>query len=160
MVAFIGEKAFLSNMHPCELSIIYNGVVYNFHCSEAAYQAMKCPERIDEFTELNGPKSKALGRKVELRSDWSSVLIDVMRYVINCKFRQNPELAERLMAVEGEIVEYNEWKDTFWGVYEGVGENHLGRLLMELRNDLVNGKTQFCPTHLGLDLYRKEKENA
>ncbi len=35
---------------------------------------------------------------------------------------------------EGEIVERNTWNDTFWGVCKGKGENHLGILLMEIRD--------------------------
>ena len=32
-----------------------------------------------------------------------------------------------------ELVEGNEWGDVFWGVCKGVGDNHLGKLLMEFR---------------------------
>ena len=40
----------------------------------------------------------------------------------------------KLQLIEGEIVEENTWGDTFWGVCKGVGENHLGKLLMEIRD--------------------------
>lgn len=30
----------------------------------------------------------------------------------------------------------NYWKDTYWGVCNGVGENHLGKLLMKIREKL------------------------
>lgn len=39
-----------------------------------------------------------------------------------------------------ELIEGNYWHDTYWGVCEGVGENHLGKLLMEIRNELYIGK--------------------
>jgi hypothetical protein len=32
----------------------------------------------------------------------------------------------------------NHWKDTFWGVYNGVGKNMLGKLLMQVREELQN----------------------
>ena len=38
------------------------------------------------------------------------------------------------------LVEGNYWKDTFWGVDEKLGgKNHLGRILMEIREELKDG---------------------
>lgn len=36
--------------------------------------------------------------------------------------------------MKGDIVEHNTWNDTFWGVCNGTGENHLGEILMDLRD--------------------------
>lgn len=33
--------------------------------------------------------------------------------------------------------EGNTWGDKFWGVCDGEGENHLGKLLMEVRAELT-----------------------
>ena len=33
-----------------------------------------------------------------------------------------------------------EWSRTFWGVCNGSGENHLGRLLMKVREELIQQK--------------------
>lgn len=50
-----------------------------------------------------------------------------------------PELKEMLLATgDEELVEGNYWHDTIWGVCDGVGENHLGKMLMEIREDLRN----------------------
>jgi predicted NAD-dependent protein-ADP-ribosyltransferase YbiA (DUF1768 family) len=35
-----------------------------------------------------------------------------------------------------ELIEGNWWGDTYWGVCNGVGENHLGKLLMKIRDYL------------------------
>lgn len=52
------------------------------------------------------------------------------------KFR-NPELRDKLVATgDAEIVEGNWWGDKFWGVCRGVGENHLGKILMRIRTEL------------------------
>ena len=42
--------------------------------------------------------------------------------------------------ISAEIIEGNYWHDTFWGVDEetGVGENNLGKILMEVRANLNN----------------------
>jgi hypothetical protein len=34
------------------------------------------------------------------------------------------------------LIEGNTWGDTYWGVCNGEGYNHLGRLLMDLRDEL------------------------
>ena len=53
------------------------------------------------------------------------------------KFRGDIDLRSLLVATgDRELIEGNTWGDTFWGVDKntGQGENHLGRILMELRD--------------------------
>ena len=131
---FAGEFDWLSNFFPCKVE--FEGLT--FDNSEAAFQAAKCldmKER-ERFFGLSGGQAKRLGKKVELRLDWEDVKIDVMREVLKVKF-SNPELAEKLVATGNtQITEGNSWNDTFWGVCRGKGQNHLGKLLMELRDNL------------------------
>lgn len=50
------------------------------------------------------------------------------------KFHPGSELAEKLVATSpAELIEGNTWGDRFWGVCNGKGFNHLGRLLMQRR---------------------------
>jgi hypothetical protein len=78
-------------------------------------------------------KAKKLGRTVSLRSDWEDVKLDVMRKLIRQKF-ENPFLRPLLMLTGDAILEeHNYWHDTIWGIYAGIGENWLGRILMEER---------------------------
>lgn len=104
--------------------------------SESAFQALLSPDHIDEYVPLDGFAAKKLSKIHARGADRSNTAIDAMTYVLRCKFTQNPELASKLMALDGDIVEYNEWYDTFWGVCNGVGENHLGKCLMEIRDEL------------------------
>jgi len=134
---FRGEYNWLSNFFNCRVE--FEGLT--FENSEAAFQAGKCFNPIEKtkFIGLTGGKSKRLGKKVELRPDWESVKIDVMRQVLKCKFTQNPELGEKLIATgDAELIEGNNWRDFYWGVCNGKGQNHLGKLLMEVRAELVN----------------------
>ena len=58
------------------------------------------------------------------------------------KFVQHPELAARLVLTGVmPLVEGNAWHDVFWGVdvRTGEGENHLGRILMAIRNEMQQG---------------------
>ena len=134
---FKGEFHWLSNFYSCPVP--FEGLT--FSNTEAAFQAAKTldMEERERFLGLSGGQAKRLGRRVELRSDWEAVKIEVMREVLRCKFSQNPELKAKLIATgNSELIEGNNWNDRFWGVCNGKGQNHLGRLLMELRAELVN----------------------
>jgi hypothetical protein len=41
-----------------------------------------------------------------------------------------------LLTGDEELIEGNFWGDVFWGVCNGVGKNHLGKILMEVRSEL------------------------
>jgi len=133
--SFRGKFHWLSNFYSC--SVHYEGLT--FGNTEAAFQAAKCldmKER-ERFFGLSGGQAKRLGRRVELRSDWETVKIEIMRQVLKSKFTHNPELREKLIATGNtELIEGNNWNDRFWGVCRGVGKNHLGKLLMEVRAKL------------------------
>ena len=79
-------------------------------------------------------------RKKKLRRDWESVKVSVMREAIRAKFTQHEELRERLLATgEAKIVEHTE-RDAYWGDGgDGSGKNMLGRILMEIREELRSG---------------------
>lgn len=130
---FKGDNAFLSNFYVAP--VIYEGI--RFENSEAAFQAAKCPKRMREFCGLSPQAAKRLGRRVEMRPDWEAIKYDVMYQVCKEKFTQNPDLLGKLLATgDAELVEGNTWGDQVWGVCKGVGENHLGKTLMRIRNEL------------------------
>jgi predicted NAD-dependent protein-ADP-ribosyltransferase YbiA (DUF1768 family) len=55
------------------------------------------------------------------------------------KFSRNPELRVKLLNTgDLQLVEGNYWGDTFWGVCNGKGENHLGKILMRVRKELAD----------------------
>lgn len=133
--SFRGEHDYLSNFYSCPVE--YDGLTYQN--TEAAFQAAKCVDRNEreKFVSLSPGQAKKLGRKVDLREDWETVKIDVMRDVLKSKFSLNFELREKLIATNDvELIEGNHWNDRFWGVCRGKGQNHLGKLLMELREIL------------------------
>lgn len=138
--SFEGEYGFLSNFYEC--SVEYNGMT--FGSSEAAFQAQKCVDDEDKikFKYLRPKGAKRFGKTVKLRPDWDEVKVEVMRGVLKAKFTQNPELKSMLLATgDNELVEGNRWGDRFWGVCKGTGQNNLGKLLMELRDDLRDAKS-------------------
>ena len=133
--SFFGPYRFLSNFEPC--TVEYDGMTYN--CSEAAYQAAKTTDaslRI-AFTTMNGSKAKYAGQKLPIRADWNDVKVDAMYQIVKDKFSRNPELKEKLLSTGTlQLIEGNYWGDKFWGVCNGEGENHLGKILMRVRREL------------------------
>jgi ribA/ribD-fused uncharacterized protein len=131
---FLGRYDFLSNFYICPVE--YNGIEY--HSAEAAFQAQKTldPEQRKKFAHLNSSESKRLGRQVQLRRDWEEVKVDIMRDVLKSKFSHNILRRTLLNTGDEELIEGNSWGDRFWGVYNGIGENNLGKLLMEIREEM------------------------
>ena len=131
---FRDEYFFLSNFYPVEIKL--DGIVYPN--AEAAFQAQKTldVEERRNFSMLKNPvQAKRLGRKVKLRDDWEEVKLDIMTEVISQKFLQHPHLIEMLLQTgDEELVEGNKWGDRFWGVCKGKSENHLGKILMKIRD--------------------------
>lgn len=128
---FRNEFYFLSNMYPCN--------VHGYKCAEAAFQAAKCANPADRkpFKTMNGFDAKKMGKYVQLRPDWEEIKLDVMYAALKCKFTENAWLGKKLVATgDAYLEEANTWGDTFWGTVGGLGENHLGKLLMVLREEL------------------------
>lgn len=133
-----------SNMRGLDSPFLYQGI--QFHTVENFYQAMKMPkDRPDlraEIAALNPYKSKKEIRKKEKypwREDWDKELsIKVMRYGLKQKFKLGTSWGLKLLNYNKDIVEWNNWRDTFWGkdIYTGEGENWLGKLLMEIKEEI------------------------
>lgn len=135
---FRGEFRFLSNFYPA--TVVMDG--FRFTDTEAAFQSQKEPEKAHMFEGLDPAASKALGRKVNIRSDWDEVKDDVMRRVVRLKFEQNTDLRKRLIDTgDAVLIEGDNWHDNYWGACtcEGCerkkGKNMLGNILMELRSE-------------------------
>ena len=55
---------------------------------------------------------------------------------LRIKFAPGTIWYARLEMEEGEIVEWNNWGDKIWGkTLNGEGENHLGKILMKIRDE-------------------------
>ena len=135
--SFRDEYRFLSNFW--DAPVTCNGLTHQ--SNEAAFQAQKCmtEEEKMQFTTLLANEAKRLGRCVQLRPDWENVKLSIMEEIVRAKFTQNEDLKQRLLATGDEVLEEgNTWHDTFWGVdaKTRVGENHLGRILIRVRQEL------------------------
>lgn len=132
---FRGDYYFLSNMYPEVLYI--NGEMYP--SAEHAFQASKSLDkdvRLGMAVCRSAKEAKQAGRLINLRLDWEDVKVDVMYNILKAKFA-DPELAQKLRDTgDEELIEENNWGDTFWGVCKGKGKNMLGNLLMKVRKEI------------------------
>lgn len=126
--SFIGEYRFLSNFYPSPID--------GYPTVEHAFQALKADNSEDmEYirTRPTPGEAKRAGRKVKMKAGWNDIRLSVMRALVFKKF-ENEALKQKLLATgDAELIEGNTWNDTFWGVCKGVGENNLGKILMDAR---------------------------
>ena len=135
---FHGNYYFLSNFYPSPFRTPKGTLVQTV---EHAFQACKTRDADEQNMVLNARTpgdAKRAGRRVQLRHDWGKVKLNIMHQLVALKFEQSPALAAKLLLTTGvHLVEDNTWNDTFWGRCNGQGENHLGRILMQVRHSLT-----------------------
>lgn len=137
-----GPYGFLSNLHKVPVTVEGR----TFPCAEYAYQFLKpiAPEVAEWLMAAPSPSLCAQAAHAlfgwQIRSDWAAVKVERMRAVLHAKFAQSATLREWLLFTgDAELIEESTM-DAFWGVGKsGKGKNMLGRLLMDLREELKGG---------------------
>ena len=148
---FEGRYRFLSNFYPCKIE--HQGITYP--SVENFYVAMKVNDQQlingkyytpGDFREMiarisNPAEVKKLGSKIKLRTGWDEKKLEVMNWGVRQKFKDET-LSEMLLSTgDQELIEGTWWHDKFWGICictkcANKGENHLGKILMEVREEL------------------------
>lgn len=135
ITAFKGQWEALSNFYYCP--ILWNG--YSWPTAEHIYQASKTldPVWYRKIRLASTPgKAKHLGRLCPISPDWEIVKLSVMEHILRQKFKNAVPAGVLGRTGNAELIEGNTWGDTYWGVCNGVGENHLGKLLMRIRPEV------------------------
>ena len=107
------EYAYLSNFYRVPQVLMSHGIHYRYKSNEHFYQASKAIDQADHdriasaWTPLAAKRRGRSLRTFGFRNDWTEARVDVMRRGLRAKL--------------------------FWG---RRGKNMLGRLLMELREEL------------------------
>ena len=144
-----GGLSNMSNAFP----ICINGV--QMRNSEAFYQACRYPMNIEAQEKIinrnSGFWSKIASKayRNDTRNDWDEVRVAIMRYVLKVKLAQNFSTFGALLESTGTrpIVELSR-RDPFWGAQRNKetsilrGQNVLGKLLCELREEFVNSSAE------------------
>lgn len=135
---FQGEYRWLSNHVPCVVE--YDG--HKFPTVEHAYVYSKTvtPEEQEAFLierdNMSPGEAKKIGKMLTLRPDWEQVRLGIMLDLTRQKYSYGYFRNKLLETGDQEIVEGNTWGDRFWGKYNGEGENQLGRIIMQVRDEL------------------------
>ena len=132
------EHGYMSNFAHYQIKI--GRKVYK--TSEHFYQSQKYKGTSWETKVKNAAgamEAARLGRdkKGPLRKDWEQVKDNVMREAVEAKFRQHPELTQKLLETgDARLIEHTE-NDAYWADGgDGTGKNMLGVILMEVRSKL------------------------
>lgn len=141
---FVEEYEFLDNFYIDAPFIDYDGK--EWPTTEHYFQAFKSlddREREKIRMVCHPGVAKSMGRAVKLREDWETVKIDVMREALTYKFSQWNNLKYGLkktddaILIEGNYHHDNIWGDCYCKRCKNInGRNLLGKLLMEIREDL------------------------
>jgi ribA/ribD-fused uncharacterized protein len=133
--SFKGKNYFLSNFYPCDIE--YEG--RNYASVECAYQAAKTLN--DDiryyFTIMdNSMEARRWGNQIQLRDDWDTARYNIMYELLKLKFT-DASLKAKLLATEDAFLEEgNMHGDKYWGTVKGEGQNNLGKLLMQIREEI------------------------
>ncbi|WP_417790722.1 NADAR family protein [Terasakiella pusilla] len=128
--------------------IVVAGV--EFRTSEALYQCCRyphLPEVQAKILDQGSPMTaKMVGKpyRSETRPNWDYLRVTFMRWALHQKLLHNwDRFGDLLLQSEGLDIVEESIKDCFWGAQPGefdqlVGFNVLGRLLMDLRQNLID----------------------
>jgi len=144
ITSFQGDYRFLSNFWPCYIA--REGFLYP--SLEHAYAASKTDDpgvklKIQCCSTPGDAKEWLAGHSMQPAISWTiQKKLLVMEELLFLKFGGKEPLLTRALMTTGniELIEGNDWEDTFWGVCNGTGENNLGKLLMKVRQSLFEEK--------------------
>lgn len=150
-----GQDGYLSNFYKTDFE--KDGNKYN--CSEQAFMYAKClmfdPTNSgllrEILNETNPGKIKKLGRSVKNFDDvkWNENKYKIMLECCRAKFNQNDKIKQMLCETNEEILYEASPYDKIWGIGynkekaekispDMYGENLLGKVLMEIREMIIN----------------------
>jgi N-glycosidase YbiA len=132
------ENAYLSNFAPYGVEI--EGQWYP--TVEHFYQASKFldPTLSEQIRAARTPKDakrRSRSQTEAVRPDWENVKEEIMLTALRAKFQRHDDIRARLLATGTEELVENSRRDFYWGCgADGSGQNRLGRLLMQVRQEL------------------------
>lgn len=148
-ILYHSEHTYLSNFY--RSPIIDNGISYM--TAEHQFQAEKCrmakdTARLNQvITAVTPQEAMRIAGSIQDTPEWKNQRISIMKEIIDRKFDQNSELAEKLLAT-GDRVLKEATNDALFGIGASIhsrairdktynGQNEMGKILMEKRTRLA-----------------------
>ena len=143
---FFYEQDFYVLSNFSAFSLMWKGL--RFDTSEAAYHWEKfnipgaeSNHLIQEPLRL-APSAHAAFKLAEKwvdsrRHDWEQVRVPIMKEILRAKVDQHEYVRTKLLATGNRELVEDSWRDSFWGWgADGKGNNALGKLWMEIREEI------------------------
>jgi ribA/ribD-fused uncharacterized protein len=139
---YLWEDEFYPLSNFSAFSIEYKGKLWQ--TAEHAYQAASFFDEDIQTLIANARsahEARVLGQKykAQRREDWATAKVTVMEEVFRAKLDQHEYAREKLLASGNRDIIKNVPDDSFWGWgADKKGENRMGKLWVQLRNELQN----------------------
>lgn len=111
--------------------------------SEHAYHSEKfeddeLKEQVRNTRSAHDSQKFATAHSAERRKDWNTVKLEIMKEILRAKVEQHTYVKKKLIqSADKELIE-DSWRDDFWGWGPNKdGNNHLGKLWMEVRAEVL-----------------------
>ncbi len=116
--------------------------------SEHVYQAEKftdekIKEQIRAFRSAHEAFKFAKANKDKYQKRWHDINFSVMKKILHAKVTQHPYVKKKLLESGNRVLIEDSWRDDFWGWGPNKdGKNHLGKLWMEVRDEVRANEKQ------------------
>ncbi len=68
---------------------------------------------------------------------WNEIKVGIMKEILYAKLEQHPYVMKKLLESGDRLLVEDSWRDDFWGWGPNKdGQNHLGKLWMEIRQEI------------------------
>ena len=127
------------------------------HAFQAHKELYSKDIRFDTNTEYNMvsystvslAEANTMGSEVNLRvDDWDRAKRRIMKQLMQTHLEQCPSTLKKLKDHKGDILE-NQLPDFYWGYHVGSGRNEIGKIWMELRDQLRDQAVSQPPRYDG-----------
>jgi ribA/ribD-fused uncharacterized protein len=114
-----------------------------FDTSEAAYHWEKFKDKPDIQEKIRLAPSAHEAFKIAetykefVRPDWDLIKVSTMKVILRAKVAQHEYVRRKLLETGKRYLVEDSWRDDFWGMGPNHdGQNKLGRLWMEIRQEI------------------------
>lgn len=115
---------------------LYKTSEHAYHCEKFEDENLK--EQIRNTRSAHDALKLAYSNKNKYKKDWDEIKLKVMKEILREKVLQHSYVKKKLIeSGDKELIE-DSWRDSYWGWGPNKdGENHLGKLWMEIRNEFM-----------------------
>jgi ribA/ribD-fused uncharacterized protein len=138
---FFYENEFYVFSNYSSFMLEWKGVWYP--TSEHAYHSEKfddelLKEEVRKCRSAHDSQKFANAHMDEQKEGWDSSKLGIMKEILHAKVAQHPYVLKKLIeSGDKELIE-DSWRDDFWGWGpQKDGANHLGKLWMEVRSEIL-----------------------